>query len=148
MLTSYPEGSHIANTPHLDQITNDRYLVIWSRSGPLDPTGIEEGDGTIYYQMIDGNGNLIGNLIASANVKEGVDYKLDLPANIINVGTYSAKVTLMGNYTGSKTLWFKVIPARCSIKAQKRKIKITMKKPASAYGGSQFQIKYRIKGKK
>lgn len=270
MLTSYPEGSDIANTPQLVRISNDRYLVIWSRGGPLDPTSNDEEDGTIYYQMIDGNGNLIGKqysfkgilsdckpviyngsviwytrhigkmtfysinandiskysikdiplvkehfrteldcftpatfddygysgylsckdcgdnlgpnhrvnafgscyltddesyeynefiytgkkiipyLIASANVKEGVDYKLDLPANILNVGTYSAKVTLMGNYTGSKTLWFKVIPAlsRCSIKAQKRKIKITMKKPASAYGGSQFQIKYRIKGKK
>ena len=269
MITKYPEGSEIANTPHLVPIDNDRYLIIWSREGPLYPNYNEEEVGTVYYQMIDGNGKLIGDqysfkgilsdckpiiyngsvlwytrsfgkmtfysinaddiskysikdiplvkehfnteidcftpatftdygytgypcckdcgdnldknhrieafgscylmddngyeynkliytgkkiipeLIAAGNHKEGVDYTLELPDEIINVGTYSAKVTLMGNYTGSKNVKFKVVPAqpRCSFKALKRKIRITVKKPASSYGADRFQIKYRMPGK-
>ena len=270
MLTSYKEGTEMANTPHLVPLGDDRYLVIWSRSGALYPGDNESDEGTVYYRMIDGDGNLVGKqysfkgmlsdckpVIYNGNVlwyvrasgmmkfymidssdiskhsaknitiakehlntridcftpatfddygftgypyckdcgtnldrnhkinafgwcviiddriyednkiaytgrqlkpylesagdhKEGVDYKLELPDEIKNVGTYSARVTLMGNYTGSKTIKFKVIPAvpRYTVKAMKHKIRITMKKSPSAYGAGKFQIKYKVSGKK
>ena len=270
MLTSYKEGTEIANTPHLVPLGGDKYLVIWSRYGALYPNDDESGEGTVYYQMIDGDGNLVGKqysfkgmlsdckpviyngnvlwyvrasgmmkfymidasdiskhsaknipiakehlntridcftpatfddygytgyphckdcgnnldrnhtirefgwyyisddrsydtnklvysgkvlkpyLAAAGDVKAGVDYTLDIPAAVKNVGTYKAKLTLIGNYTGSRTIKFKVIPAKpkSTVKGLKRKVRITMKKKAAAYGADKFQIKYKTPGKK
>ena len=43
-------------------------------------------------------------------LKKGTDYKLTYAAGRKNSGRYTVKVTLRGNYTGSKTLAFKILP--------------------------------------
>lgn len=45
------------------------------------------------------------------------DYTLTYDQGRINVGRYSIKVNFMGNYTGSKTIYFYIIPKQVSIKS-------------------------------
>ncbi len=47
---------------------------------------------------------------AGKTLKKGVDYKVKYAAGRKAVGKYSVKVTLRGNYKGSKTLQFKILP--------------------------------------
>lgn len=53
----------------------------------------------------------------------GTDYKVTYPKNRKNVGVYTAKVTFKGNYTGTKSLKFRIDPKKTSLKkleAQKK----------------------------
>ncbi len=45
------------------------------------------------------------------------DYTLTYDQGRINVGRYAIKVNFMGNYTGSKTIYFYIIPKQVSIKS-------------------------------
>ena len=47
-----------------------------------------------------------------STLKKGTDYKLQYAAGRKNSGRYTVKVTLRGNYSGSKTLTFKILPKR------------------------------------
>ena len=47
-------------------------------------------------------------------LKQGTDYKVTYASGRKAVGKYSVKVTFMGNYSGSKTLSFKVLPGKTS----------------------------------
>ena len=70
-------------------------------------------------------------------------------SNNTKVGKATAKVTLKGNYSGSKTVSFKIVPKRAVIdKAAPgtKQIKVTMKTKVASTGGSTYQIKYRVKG--
>ena len=49
-LTNYKEGDDGANTPQLVNIGNDQFLILWSR----------ENGSIVYYQLINGRGELIG----------------------------------------------------------------------------------------
>ena len=65
------------------------------------------------------------------------------------VGKASVKVTLKGNYSGMKTLDYKILPKKAVISKTtpgSRQIKVTMKTKVTATGGTVYQIKYRVKG--
>jgi len=50
---------------------------------------------------------------------KGTDYTVTYSAGRTNIGTYTVKITLTGNYTGTKTLSFKINPisiSKCSVK--------------------------------
>lgn len=47
---------------------------------------------------------------AGKTLKKGTDYKVKYAAGRKAIGKYSVKVTLRGNYKGSKTLTFKIFP--------------------------------------
>ena len=51
-----------------------------------------------------------------AKLIKGEDYLLELPAkeDCINAGTYTYKVTFIGNYEGEETLTYKVVPGKAS----------------------------------
>ncbi len=58
------------------------------------------------------------------------------------VGTYKVTVKMKGNYTGTKTLTFKVIPAKTSLSkltADKKSIKVTYAKKSTQVTGYQIQ---------
>ena len=43
-------------------------------------------------------------------LKNGMDYTVTYPSGRINVGRYAVKITLKGNYSGSKTLYYNIMP--------------------------------------
>ena len=45
-------------------------------------------------------------------LRNNEDYKIAYSAGRKNVGTYTAKITFIGNYSGTKTLKFKIIPKK------------------------------------
>ena len=50
----------------------------------------------------------------SRDVYKRQDYKVTYPKNRKNVGVYTAKVTFQGNYTGTKSLTFRIDPKATS----------------------------------
>ena len=77
-----------------------------------------------------------GNIIASSNYK--VSY-----SNNKNVGTATVKVTAKGSATGSKSVTFKIIPAKTSISkivSTSKGFKVTWKKQATQTTG--YQVRY------
>lgn len=49
-LTSYEEGDGTVSTPHMVKISNNNFMVLWSRND------------TVYYTLIDGTGKQIGQI--------------------------------------------------------------------------------------
>jgi len=43
-------------------------------------------------------------------LKEGTDYKLTYPSSAYKTGKYGVKISLIGNYTGEKTLYYSIVP--------------------------------------
>ena len=81
-------------------------------------------------------------------LKNGTDYTLSYAANK-NTGKGSVKITLKGNYTGSKTLYFNIIPKKVAISSVKSNSKKTATiKYKKTTGASVYQIAYRLKGSK
>ena len=79
-------------------------------------------------------------------LKNGTDYKVTYPKNRKNVGVYTAKVTFKGNYTGTKSLTFRINPKATSLKklkAQKKGFQVTWKKQTSQTTG--YEVQYSTK---
>ena len=79
-------------------------------------------------------------------LKNGTDYKVTYPKNRKNVGVYTAKVTFKGNYTGTKSLTFRIDPKAASLKklkAQKKGFQVTWKKQTSQTTG--YEVQYSTK---
>ncbi len=51
---------------------------------------------------------------AGKTLKKGTDYTVSYESGRKNVGRYAVKVTFKGNYSGSKTLYFNIIPKNVS----------------------------------
>lgn len=83
-----------------------------------------------------------GNTISTSN------YTVTYPSGRKNVGSYTVKVTFKGNYSGSKSLTFKINPKGTSISkvsAAKAGFKVTLKKQATQTTG--YQIQYSTSSK-
>jgi uncharacterized repeat protein (TIGR02543 family) len=88
--------------------------------------------------------------IGSDTLTKGVDYSLSYGANK-NIGKGKVTVTGKGNYKGSKTFSFKIVPKTVKIKKvikQKRAVKVTWTKTNKKQKVKGYQIHYRQKGKK
>ena len=86
----------------------------------------------------------------SAKAVKDIDYTVAYASGRKNVGKYKVTVKMKGNYIGTKTATFRIVPGKAGIrstKAGKGKVKVTMSKKAGAIGGKYYQIKYRVKGK-
>lgn len=79
-------------------------------------------------------------------LKNGTDYTVTYTGNRKNVGRYAIKVTLKGNYSGSKTLYYTIVPQKVKItsaKSASKKIAVswtTLRKECSGY-----EIQYSLK---
>ena len=83
-----------------------------------------------------------------SRLKQNVDYKLTFGKNV-STGMAWVKATFIGNYIGTKTLYFYIVPKKVSIK----KPKSLSKKTATIYynkttGATGYQIAYKKKGAK
>ena len=81
-------------------------------------------------------------------LKNGTDYKISYPKGMKNVGKYTVKVTLKGNYSGSKSMTYNINPKGTSVSkvtAAKKGFKVTWKKQATQTTG--YQVQYSISSK-
>lgn len=81
-----------------------------------------------------------GKKISSAN------YKVTYSKNIKSIGVKTVKVTFKGNYSGTKTLKYRIAPkntSKLTVKARKKSINVSWKKQASQTTG--YQIQYSTK---
>ena len=84
-------------------------------------------------------------------LKNGTDYTVSYPKGIKNVGKYTVKVTLKGNYSGSKSMTYNINPKGTGVSkvtAAKKGFKVTWKKQATQTTGYQVQYSTSSKFKK
>ena len=84
-------------------------------------------------------------------LKNGTDYTVSYPKGMKNVGKYTVKVTLKGNYSGSKSMTYNINPKGTSVSkvtAAKKGFKVTWKKQATQTTGYQVQYSTSSKFKK
>ena len=84
-------------------------------------------------------------------LKNGTDYKISYPKGMKNVGKYTVKVTLKGNYSGSKSMTYNINPKGTGVskvKAAKKGFKVTWKKQRTQTTGYQVQYSTSSKFKK
>ena len=84
-------------------------------------------------------------------LKNGTDYKISYPKGMKNVGKYTVKVTLKGNYSGTKSLTYNINPKGTGVskvKAAKKGFKVTWKKQRTQTTGYQVQYSTSSKFKK
>ncbi len=75
-------------------------------------------------------------------------YKISYPKGMKNVGKYTVKVTLKGNYSGTKSLTYNINPKGTGVskvKAAKKGFKVTWKKQATQTTG--YQVQYSTSSK-
>jgi Fe2+ transport system protein FeoA len=87
---------------------------------------------------------------AGKTLKKDTDYTVTYASGRKNAGEYTVTVNMKGNYIGTKTATFRIVPGKAGIRSAKEgkgKVKVTMSKKAGAIGGKYDQIKYRVKGK-
>ena len=80
-------------------------------------------------------------------LKSGTDYTLTYK-NCKNIGTASVTIKGKGKYTGSKTLTYKIVPKKTTLKAAKKsdtKVKLSW---AAVNGAEKYQIYYSTNGGK
>ena len=73
---------------------------------------------------------------------KSTDYRISYPKGMKNVGKYTVKVTLRGNYSGSKSMTYNINPKGTSVSkvtAAKKGFKVTWKKQATQTTGYEVQ---------
>ena len=81
-------------------------------------------------------------------LKNGTNYKISYPKGMKNVGKYTVKVTLKGNYSGTKSLTYNINPKGTSVSkvtAAKKGFKVTWKKQTTQTSG--YQVQYSTSSK-
>ena len=81
-------------------------------------------------------------------LKNGTDYKISYPKGIKNVGKYTVKVTLKGNYSGNKSMTYNINPKGTGVSkvtAAKKGFKVTWKKQTTQTTG--YQVQYSTSSK-
>ena len=79
---------------------------------------------------------------------KSTDYKINYPKGMKNVGKYTVKVTLKGNYSGSKSMTYNINPKGTSVSkvtAAKKGFKVTWKKQTTQTTG--YQVQYSTSSK-
>jgi hypothetical protein len=84
----------------------------------------------------------------------GVAFKASLNAKVKygvnkNIGKGTVKLTGKGNFTGTKTFAFKILPKKTAITKAvvgAKQVKVTWKKLSAAQKVTKYQVRYRVKG--
>ncbi len=79
---------------------------------------------------------------AGNTLKKGTDYTVAYASGRKNVGKYKVTIKLKGNYSGTKTLYFKINPPKTEISkvtAAKKALKVTVAKKSTQVTGYEIQ---------
>ena len=85
---------------------------------------------------------------AKGNAVSAESYKLTYSKGRKNVGKYSVKVDFIGDYSGTRTLYFTIVPkgtSLASVKPKKKSAALKWKKQATQTTG--YEIQYALNGK-
>ena len=81
-------------------------------------------------------------------LRSGTDYTVSYASGRKSVGTYAVKITFKGNYSGSKTLYFTIVPKSTSISSVTAKSKgFTVKWKKQSTQTTGYQIQYSTSSK-
>ena len=85
---------------------------------------------------------------SGTKLTKGTHYTVTYSSGRKNIGTYKVTVKGTGNYTGTITKTFKIVPKTMSVKSLKSssKKKITVKWTKTSGSVTKYQIRYRVKG--
>ncbi len=75
-------------------------------------------------------------------LKEGTHYTVSMASGRKKIGKYKVVITFKGDYTGKKTVYFKINPKKTSVSkvtAAKKSLKVKLKKQTSQTSGYQIQ---------
>lgn len=75
-------------------------------------------------------------------LKKGVDYTVTYAGNCKKVGTYTVTVKMKGYYSGTRTLKFRILPVKTSVRslsADRKKLKVVVNKRTAQVSGYQIQ---------
>ena len=128
---------------------NGGYKVICKNCGQISGEGVYYSPEIIELKTTkytyDGKAKKPAVLIEDkmgVDLKEGTDYKLTYASGRKNPGKYSVKITFMGNYSGTKTLYFTILPGKTSKVTATQStdsIKLSWKKVSGATGYRVYQ---------
>jgi putative ABC transporter-associated repeat protein len=82
-------------------------------------------------------------------LKAGTDYTLSKFKKNKNIGKAQVRITGKGNYTGAKTVTFKIVPKATRLTkttAVKKSVKASWKKVSKAQKVTRYQVRYRVNG--
>ena len=86
--------------------------------------------------------NVVVKDSAGNKLKKGTDYTVTYPSGRKNVGSYKVTVKMKGNYSGTKTLTFKITPKKTTVSkltAGNNSIKVAITKKSTQVTGYQIQ---------
>lgn len=140
-----PDGSKLTHTPVSLTFSTESYTEETSTA--------KKSISTLNISIGEKYGYTGKNVKASVTVKDGsktlkkgTDYTLTYK-NCKEVGTASVTIKGKGNYTGSKTLTYKIVPKKTTLKAAKKsdsKVKLSW---TAVKGAEKYQIYYSTDGK-
>ena len=79
---------------------------------------------------------------SGTKLTKDTDYTVSYASGRKNVGTYKVTIKMKGNYTGTKTLTFKINPPKTTVSkvtAAKKSLKVTISKKSTQVTGYQIQ---------
>jgi hypothetical protein len=86
---------------------------------------------------------------STGTLQSGVDYTVAY-ANNKNIGRATVTITGTGTFTGTRTIFFKILPKKTAVSkmaAGKKQLKVTWKKVSKKQKVTKYQLRYRVKGK-
>ena len=145
----YQTGTNFNNTYQFKvraykKIDGKKVYSDWSKIKALNPTptNIKLSKSSYTY-----NGKKITPSVTikdkkGKTLKKDVDYKISYASGRKEVGKYKVTITFKGNYSGKKTVYFKINPKGTSVSsvtAAKKSLKVKLKKQTTKTSGYQIQ---------
>jgi len=144
---TYPSGMKNAGTYSIKVTLKGNYSGSKTLTYKIKPINISQCTVKLSAKAYTYNGKVKTPVVTVKNasgttLKKGTHYTVTYASGRKNVGTYKVTVTMKGNYTGSKTLTFKINPPKTTVKkltAGVKKLTVKITKKVSQVTGYQIQ---------
>lgn len=144
---TYPAGRTKAGTYKVTVAMKGNYSGTKTLTFKINPIKISKCTVKLYTTSYTYNGKaktptVIVKDASGKTLKKNTDYTVTYAKGRKNVGTYKVTVKMKGNYTGTKTLTFKIIPKAASIQklvAKKKAMEVRLNRVTSQSTGYQIQ---------
>lgn len=144
---SYAEGRKNAGTYKVTVKMKGNYSGKKNLTFKINPISVSKCKLTLSSTSYTYNGKVKTPTVSVKNHKgtkliKGTHYTISYAKGRKNVGTYKVTVKMKGNYSGTKTLTFKINPKKTSVSkltAAKRSLKVSIKKQSKQVSGYQVQ---------